>query len=206
MNPDTAAQVGEAVGAEAVIVGDGSSLKGWIKAYVRLVDLESTEIRDAWDRQWKITDNPFSHALKLARDILKDCRIPSVQIATLKSILLPGWGQLSNERKSGYLFLTGEILAVGGSVWAHLEYQDAHSDWEAAKRVTKREELEKDRDDKCQQRNILLVISAGVWFVNVIESYIETSLLASSRRQNIRNLMSFQTDEDSLYATVSLRF
>lgn len=74
------------------LINEEATLKDWMRANAQLVDLETAEIRDAWDRQWKITDNPFSHALKLARDILKDWRIPSAQTATLKSILLPGWG------------------------------------------------------------------------------------------------------------------
>lgn len=97
-------------------------------------------------------------------------------------------------------------MAVGRSVWAHREYQNADNKWTEAERVTERERLEAERDDKCNQRNILLGITAGVWALNVIDSYIETSLLARSRRQNIRNLMSFKANEDSLYATVSLRF
>jgi len=206
VNPDTAARVGEIVGAEAIIVGEVSSLRSWIKANVRLVDLQSAKIRDSWSRQWKITDNPYGHTLKLAGDILKDWRIPSPATAVFKSMLLPGWGQLSNDGKSGYLFLTAEMLAIGGSVLAHLSYQDALNKWEAEKRVTERNRLEEERDDKRNRRNIILGVTAGLWAVNVIESYIEISLLAGSRRQNIRNLMSFQANKDSLYATIVLEF
>lgn len=148
VNPDTAAEVGKATGAKWVVVGSFSIAKEVITVNARLVNVKSTKIIQGWSEQWKKTDNLAQKTRELGEEIVKAFKIPSAFAAAGKSLLFPGWGQLSNDRKSGFLFMPLCLGAVSAVGWMQFDYMEAKDEFDSEKTLSRREELKENIEDK----------------------------------------------------------
>ncbi len=223
-NAQTAAKIGRTVSARHIFVGTLSEFKqeGAIVITTRLIDVESGRVVDGWSER-STEDNLSQVAARIADQIIKRLFPGSPASAALKSTILPGWGQLSNGRSSGYLFLVGGLASVGGLVGTQLSLSSAEDDRDEAKKPLTRsdgtvtaEELRKQKiaideaegnvDDKRKQRNIAAIVLGAVWGLNIIDAYVETSLLAKSRRQAVQRTLTFEATPNLQGIVMRMRF
>ena len=105
--------------------------------------------------------------------------------AVLRSMVLPGWGQLyKGDRTKGIVLLGVWGFTAAGSLTAHLRRQQARDDYLAA--ITTEEAI--DRYDTFNQRhklrNALLISAASVWIVSYVDA-----LLVDNRPRQQRSLL-----------------
>ena len=218
-NAQTAAKIGRAVSARHIFVGTLSEFKqeGAIVITTRLIDVESGRVVDGWSER-STEDNLSQVAARIADQIIKRLFPGSPASAALKSTILLGWGQLSNGRSSGYLFLVGGLASAGGLVGTQLSLSSAEDDRDELEKlalndgiVTAEErrdidEAGEDVDDKRKQRNIAAVVLGAVWGLNIIDAYVETSLLARSRRQAVQRTLIFEATPNLQGIVMRVRF
>ncbi len=218
-NAQTAAKIGRAVSARHIFVGTLSEFKqeGAIVINTRLIEVESGRVVDGWSER-STEDNLSQVAARIADQIIKRLFPGSPASAALKSTILPGWGQLSNGHSSGYLFLVGGLASVGGWVGTQLSLSSAEDDRDELEKfalndgiVTAEErrdinEAGEDVDDKRKQRNIAAIVLGAVWGLNIIDAYVETSLLAKSRRQAVQRTLTFEATPNLQGIVMRVRF
>ena len=105
--------------------------------------------------------------------------------AGIRSGIVPGWGQYySGQRTKGTLFLVAELAALGATLWADVERQDALDEYEAARRAYRNadqvDEIESayevmlikydDLDKWHERRRRLAYVAAAVWLANVLDA------------------------------------
>ena len=106
--------------------------------------------------------------------------------AVLRSLVLPGWGQLYTDQKlKGRALMTFQVLALGAAGYAHLQYRTRLDDYH--QKIDRYEEslysYQKERkawkdltashaklEDAFEFRQWLLYASAGVYLWNLIDS------------------------------------
>ena len=218
-NAQTAAKIGRAVSARHIFVGTLSEFKqeGAIVINTRLIEVESGRVVDGWSER-STEDNLSQVAARIADQIIKRLFPGSPASAALKSAILPGWGQLSNGRSSGYLFLVGGLASAGGLVGTQLSLSSAEDDRDELEKlafsnsiVTAEErrdinEAGEDVDDKRKQRNTAAIVLGAVWGLNIIDAYVETSLLAKSRRQAVQRTLTFEATPNLQGIVMRVRF
>lgn len=104
--------------------------------------------------------------------------------ALLRSMVIPGWGQLHRgQRLKGTLFVLGGAVAAGGVLWTHEAYRNEVDDFDAAKRayeqatrwedwparyeVVRRASRQADR--AYDRRRVALVGLGGICAVNLLD-------------------------------------
>ena len=218
-NAQTAAKIGRAVSARHIFVGTLSEFKqeGAIVINTRLIEVESGRVVDGWSER-STEDNLSQVAARIADQIIKRLFPGSPASAALKSTILPGWGQLSNGHSSGYLFLVGGLASAGGLVGTQLSLSSAEDDRDELEKlafsnsiVTAEErrdidEAGEDVDDKRKQRNTAAIVLGAVWGLNIIDAYVETSLLAKSRRQAVQRTLTFEATPNLQGIVMRVRF
>ena len=107
--------------------------------------------------------------------------------AGLRSLLLPGWGQVYTDRpEKGRLILLGGVALLGGLWWTHEEYQDQVDDFDEAWNAyvgttTSGDELDERRetmkrsqrraDRAYDRRQLFLYAAGGLYAFAFIDSY-----------------------------------
>ena len=197
------------IGAKQLIVGtmalESPAPESRLVVNARLIDLDSGLILDGWSQSWP-RHYLHNQARQLGKDIRHSLTLPSPSLAMFKSTLVPGWGQLASRRKSGYLFMLGEVVALGGTVWAELAYEKAKTDYQDARMVSERERLQQEKDDKLARRNLFLMTAGGLWTINVVDAYLESYFARRGREKRLHQLLGFQVVNQAEYFTVNIRF
>ncbi len=98
--------------------------------------------------------------------------------AGLRSLILPGWGQIYGERPlKGSVFLLGTLVFAGGFCWTEMEYRDRVDDYRNARRAyfdsgvlddlarlrAKAEKAQARRDRAHDRRQIAAYATAGFY-------------------------------------------
>jgi hypothetical protein len=122
-----------------------------------------------------------------------------------KSLLLPGWGQLSEKRYlEGFLFLAAEAAAIAGALVndhlgneSYARYREAESMAEAVRCRGLTERYDK-------RRNLLLLGAAAVWAANLLD----ITLIVKSKAggEKAVSLRIGSGTKDLIGATVACRF
>ena len=199
VDADTAAQVGLKVGARNMFIGK-LTLRGLagdnpdipMVISTQLIDVETSRVISGWKVSCDKND-VYEKAEQLARNIVEKIFPMAPGTAAFRSLLVPGWGQLSNERSSGYAFLGLEAIALGGLVWSQLGVQGAQDDLDAYNQQDIRsggrlQELEDDVDSKKSLRNVMLIAAGGVWVTNVFDAWLESRMLVKRHEQRMQRL------------------
>lgn len=105
--------------------------------------------------------------------------------AALRSLLIPGWGQVYSENKSrGYLMTSGVIITGAALYYLDRRFDDKKSDfdiarenYDAATRIDERNALKVILDDRQRDaykaesdRNTALAVGIGLWGYNVLDA------------------------------------
>lgn len=114
---------------------------------------------------------------------------PSPRKAGVRSLILPGWGQIYSDRKvAGVLFFLAEVAAVGGTFWSHQQCDKAVNDYNMDFDVFKAErdrcaDLDAVRAKKTETqrryedmstffkiRDIALYTGIAIWIYNIVDA------------------------------------
>jgi hypothetical protein len=135
------------------------------------------------------------------RGTLNAKKISSLQ----KSLLIPGWGQLSEKRYSeGVLFLSVELFCIY-KIFSYNhkgnDYYDLYKKADNVSDATEYRDLTEKYDTK---RNRFILAAAGVWIVNLIDIY----FIVKKKDKKDKNLrLKFKLNENkNLAFTISYSF
>ncbi len=107
--------------------------------------------------------------------------------AGIRSMILPGWGQVYGERRTkGGIFMVGTLALAGGLVWADEEYRNRTDDYRSARQTyldaTSIEELDalRARADRARgradraydRRRVFLYTAAGAYAASVLDAFL----------------------------------
>ena len=122
---------------------------------------------------------------------------------TLRSMVLPGWGQLyKGERTKGFVLLGAWGFMVAGSVTAHVLRRQARNTYLDA--GTPEEALDRydTFNERHKARNALLLGAAGVWFISYVDA-----LITDNRPRERRSLLLSPTfSHRQMHLTVRVQF
>jgi len=91
--------------------------------------------------------------------------------AVLRSMGLPGWGQFYSGRPAaGWLYMTGAVVAFGGSIGAQVAYSDRIDEAQQAATLEEWERAAARVQDAREIRNTLQGVAAGLWFLSVVDA------------------------------------
>lgn len=224
IDPATAVQIGKAVGARHIFVGTLSEFKGGVVIVgTRLIEIESGKIRGGWNERTTVSRLslvPF----KLAKKILDQLFPPHPIVPTLKSAILPSWGQFSTGRQTtGTVSLIGSLAAIGVVVATHQSLSGAEDELETLQKSSGGEntlisveafdrltdeirQAEKAVDDKRKRRNLAFGVLGAVYGLNLLDAYIGTALLRKSRQQAVQRTLAFEPTPDLRGIVMRMRF
>ena len=122
-----------------------------------------------------------------ASDTLQILLVPKTRAkATLRSMLLPGWGQFyTNQKWKGAIFLGATVIAGVGVYSTNQDYLDARDDlifiqnrYENADQIDEQERLWREvevalhrADDAASDRNVAVAVLIGVYALNVLDAF-----------------------------------
>ncbi len=102
--------------------------------------------------------------------VLEDVR----PAAVMRSMLVPGWGQLhKNERTKGMLLMSAWGASAAGAVFSHVRRQQAEEDYLAATVPAAIEDRYNTFDRWHKTRNNLVVAAAGVWVFSYVDALLK---------------------------------
>lgn len=91
--------------------------------------------------------------------------------AALRSMLVPGWGQLyKGERTKGWVLAGLWGLTATGSLYAHVRWQDARDAYRAERDPGRVDDRYARADAWYKARNNLVLGAAGVWLVSYVDA------------------------------------
>jgi len=178
---------------------------------IRFVDVETGEDLPGkgWDVE-AIEGNLLDKAKKLANLILG----PKPPFSSaLRSAILPGWGQRSNNQVSGYFFAGAQLLSLAGIAATRKPLSTAQSkldeiqekhwvEGEISGHTLK--EAKDNVDSKRLRRNLAIAAAVGIWGINIIDAYIE-SHIALSRHQRLLSGVTYRIAPEPIFL-VTVRF
>lgn len=89
--------------------------------------------------------------------------------SALRSLILPGWGQLLNEQPTKVLIFAGaEAISIGT---AFIMYSKANSTYDEYEEK-RTDALYDDYSSQIDTANMFVYLSAGIWVWNVVDAYL----------------------------------
>lgn len=118
--------------------------------------------------EWKLRIKNSSDAKTEVRYVLVQDSRPA---AALRSMLLPGWGQLyKGEKTKGRLLVALWGVGVAGSVISHVAREHAQDKYLSETNAAKIESRYNTFNNLHKLRNNLLIFSAGIWVYSYVDS------------------------------------
>lgn len=97
----------------------------------------------------------------------------SIRNQAMKSLLYPGLGQLSlNKKAKGYIFLSSETVSLAGLIAAHLLTNAAHKKYLDNQDMNQMDELYDDYSLWYRTRTGFIISSVSIWILNYIDATI----------------------------------
>jgi hypothetical protein len=110
----------------------------------------------------------FSQDEEVKKGTLPPKKISSLQ----KSLLLPGWGQITEKRYlEGILFLSAEVFCLYKVISYNHKSNDYYSLYKNADNVSDALEYRDLTENYDHKRNRFILAVAGVWIINLIDIY-----------------------------------
>ncbi|MBN1384599.1 MAG: hypothetical protein JW983_06965 [Elusimicrobia bacterium] len=99
--------------------------------------------------------------------------------SALRSLLLPGWGQVFNsQRTKGYIIAGAGVASIAAAVVCYTNAQSTYDEYEETE--LKSHPLYEDYCDEINTANIFVGLSAAVWIYAVVDAYVVSKKSASS--------------------------
>jgi len=126
------------------------------------------EFFDEVKREWSLKQSADSIMLRPVRYIVLQDRRPA---AAVRSMILPGWGQMfKGQKRKGIVLTTAWSALVAGTVATHLLRQSARDDYLAETDRDKIESRFSTFNKYHKLRNNLFVAAVGVWLVSYVDA------------------------------------
>jgi hypothetical protein len=122
-----------------------------------------------------------------------------------KSLLLPGWGQISEKRYlEGFIFLAAEAAALAGAMVNNHRANESYSLYRKAESLEEAVHFRGLTERYDKRRNILLLGAAAVWAANLLD----ITLIVKSKAggEKTVSLRIGSGTKDLIGATVACRF
>jgi len=95
----------------------------------------------------------------------------SIRNQAIKSLLYPGLGQLSQNKKTkGYSFLGGETISLIGLITSHFLTNSAHQKYLDNRDISKMDELYNNYASLYSARTGFIISSVGIWILSYIDA------------------------------------
>ncbi len=106
--------------------------------------------------------------------------------AAMRSLALPGWGQMyKGERRKGVLLMGAWGITAGATLAAHLSLQEARSQYRKSQNPDDIGRLYDRYNNRNKIRNGLAVLTAGVWLYSYIDALSIPVQLNSPQREAV---------------------
>lgn len=120
----------------------------------------------------------MSVSLVSAREETYNFNSKSPMNASLRSLMLPGWGQFFNEQPTkGLIFAGAELIAVGTAFMMSAKANSTYSDYET-KRTSS---LYDDYSSQIDTANMFVYLAAAIWAGNVFDAYLSADSGTSTK-------------------------
>lgn len=107
----------------------------------------------------------------LARPVAIDMSEPTPVNASVRSLILPGWGQYFNgDTKKMYIIGGGAIVAAVASYLMYARADNTYNDYE--KRGIKEDSLYSDYKSQSNQAATVSYIAAGIWVYGIVDAWV----------------------------------
>lgn len=94
--------------------------------------------------------------------------------ATLRSAVVPGWGQYFNGQETkGYVVFSGFVLTALSSYLLYSKANNTYSDYE--KQGVKNGSLYSDYETQSNQAMAVSLVAAGIWVYGMVDAYIKAA-------------------------------
>lgn len=104
--------------------------------------------------------------------------------AAVRSMLVPGWGQLyKGEKQKGVLLASFWAVSAGGTIIAHINRQQARDHYLASETSAQTQERFKHYSNWHKVRNNLFIAAAGTWAFSYIDAILRGGPTNTSRLQ-----------------------
>jgi len=155
--------------------------------------------------EWQLSKQQHNDIQNEIRYVLVNDPRPS---AALRSMILPGWGQVYKSEKRKGLILSGLWgLGIAGSVITHFARQDAEDKYLAETNPAQIDSRFNSLNKFHKLRNNLLLFSAGVWIFSYIDAILKNKPVSikPSRLQK-RLIMAPAISVDHTFLQVQFKF
>jgi hypothetical protein len=141
-----------------------------------------------------------------AQEVAPEESPPEKKFTSLhKSLLFPGWGQLSEKRYiEGVLFLSAEIFALYKVFTYNHKGNTAYAQYKEAASVADAVYHRQMTEDYDKKRNQYLLVASGVWVINLVDIF----FIMKNKEKKGKNLrLKLESGNNkSLALTLSYRF
>ena len=163
LTPETAASVGELLGANTVVVGSVAGSGGHYLITARIVSAETGRVIAASDR-----NIPRARMISFSEEVVE---VRTKLGAGARSAALPGWGQMYNGDTTRGLTYSGLYLATGGGAIASamLARQAANDYTSNSQSMVGRRD---DANIHYNRVNLFLIALGVVWASSVLDAYL----------------------------------
>jgi hypothetical protein len=91
--------------------------------------------------------------------------------AVLRSLGIPGWGQFYSRRPvAGWAYMTGAVVAFGGSIAWQVAYEDRRKEVDEAETLAEWEEAARRLQEARDARNLLQGVAGALWFLSAVDA------------------------------------
>lgn len=120
----------------------------------------------------------ISVSLVSAREETYNFNSQSPLNASLRSLMLPGWGQFFNEQPAkGLIFAGAELVAIGTAFMMYSGANSTYSDYETQRTTA----LYDDYSSKIDTANMFVYLAAAIWTGNVFDAYLSADSGTSTK-------------------------
>lgn len=125
----------------------------------------------------------------LATDSETDSKKPDLSNLK-KSLLFPGWGQLSEGKTvKGIAFMAIELFCIGSAVYHNSRGNRYYRDYKSADTIDSTIYLRERTEHHDRSRNLSILAGAGIWILNLIDMTI------GHRKKRGKKRISFSLDQ-----------
>lgn len=115
----------------------------------------------------------FAHGIAQERKSTEEAAKEIVFTSLSKSLLIPGWGQLSEKRYiEGVIFFSAEVFSIYKIFSYNHKGNTYYSRYKQADNVADAVKFRELTEKYDKRRNIFMLVAASIWAINLIDIYV----------------------------------
>ena len=180
------------------------SLNQELKLDPLFVSPKILEFYDQLKAEWQLSKQQNSDVQNPIRYVLINDPRPA---AALRSMILPGWGQVyKGEKRKGFILAGLWGFGIAGSVITHFARQDAEDKYLSETNPGQINSRFNSFNKMHKLRNSLLLFSAGVWLYSYVDAILKNKPLAKSSPLTKRVVFSPEISSKHTFLKVQIKF